>query len=550
MSKKRKQAKKKVPSSHPISILPAEKTKPLNPDLLIWLAAAAIFLISLVIRSYAFFMPVVGDESVYGILGRKAMMGAALYKDIYEMKPPLLFYSYGLSTSIFGWGTTGLRLTGLLLVLFNSFMVYSIARRFTSVAFSALVGAICFFFLNNLYAYATETAAEHFYMSLVLSGYYLLIHPKPKSASLNLFIAGFLIAGAAMIKQTAALFGMGALLLVVWYSFVKNPNYPRKKLPKTILFLGLGAIAMIALNLLPLVLYGTLTEAKYWLFTVPSQYATEISSASRWVYMEALGGRILQYQTTTIIFALLGLASLAVNYKEKYFPFLLILSTISILVLFPGFRFYSQYWIPLMTVLALSLISLKDAITKLKWKAGVVLALVALAAVLVDTIKHKDEYFEQGYFKNAEKAYSGNYPYVHIKMIEYMKERMAPGQSFLMLGSHPFTYYAMDQFPASNHIYPRAIYRDTPENLIYQESAIEEMKNGNHDYILFSITGLAWKGREPSIDNWYLNAFSYVNNNYEPILAFNLDEMKYYYNQADDLIDLYRPNQLVALKKR
>ena len=31
----------------------------------------------------------------------------------------------------------------------------------------------------------------------------------------------------------------------------------------------------------------------------------------------------------------------------------------------------------------------------------------------------------------------------------------------------------MDQFPSSNHIYPRLIYRNTPENKAYQEQAIK-----------------------------------------------------------------------------
>lgn len=519
-------------------------------ELMTWISAAVILVIGILIRSYAFSMPVVGDESVYGILGEKAMMGAALYRDIYEMKPPLLFYVYGISTAIFGWGTSSLRIIGLILVMFNSLMIFKIARTFTTLSFSALVGSICFFFLNNLYAYTTETAAEHFYMAFVLTGYYLLIEPKFKRISLNIFIAGFLIAGAAMIKQTAALFGLGAIVLIIWYSLIKDPYYSKKMIFKSILFLALGAFLMIALNILPILISGTLAEARYWLIDVPTKYSTSNSLGDNWINLEVLGMRILNYQFTTIILAIIGIASLVVNYRAKYIPLIVIMCIVSIIIIFPGFRFYCQYWIPLLTILALSLVSLKDAVEKLNSKAAPILAALVLTTVMIDTLSHTESYFEKGYMKNAEIAYSGNFPNVHVKVAEYLKSIMKPTEQFLMLGSQPFTYYAIDQFPSSDHIYPRLIFRNTPENKAYQEQAIKEMRNGNHDYILISITGLAWKTDQDGIDNWYNNAFSYVNRNYTPILAYNFDERKYYYNNPEDRIDLYKPNQLLALKKR
>jgi hypothetical protein len=135
-------------------------------------------------------------------------------------------------------------------------------------------------------------------------------------------------------------------------------------------------------------------------------------------------------------------------------------------------------------------------------------------------------------------------------MIDYIKKDMQPNDRFLMLGSEPFTYYLMDQFPSSNHIYPRLISRNSPENRIYQQQAIDEMKNGGQEYILLSVTGLSWQAGDGGINDWYNSAFSYINNNYEPILAFNFDERQYYFNTPNDIIDMYRPNQLVAFKKK
>jgi 4-amino-4-deoxy-L-arabinose transferase-like glycosyltransferase len=556
MSKKKKgkiTKKSKIGADTTSDTKPQSKlSKTINLNFVTWVAAALILAISIIIRYYAFSMPVVGDESVYGILGKKMMMGAELYKDIYEMKPPLLFYVYGISTAIFGWGTTSLRTIGLLLVLFNSFLIFSFARNYASLRFSALVGVICFFFLNNVYAYGTETAAEHFYLSFVLSGYYLLAHPKIKNLSINILIAGFLIAGGAMIKQTAALFGVGAIILVIWYSLSEYENYTKKKTFKNILFLALGAFTMLGINLLSVIISGSWTYAKYWLVDIPSLYMSSASLGNSWLNLELIGGWIINYQFTTIVFGLLAVLSLIVNFREKYFPLLLILLAIGVLIIFPGSRFYGQYWLTLMTILALFMISLKDALKKLKLrgKEGIIISVMALGTITTDTIIHSSEYFEDGYLINAEKAYSGNYPIIHIKMVEFMKEKMLPTDRFLMLGSQPFAYYAMDQFPESNHIYPRMISRNTPENKVYQQQAIAEMESGRQEFILLSVTGLAWQIAEGGIQDWYLSVFPFVDNNYEPILAYNFDEMKFYYNTPNDRIDIYKPNQLVALKKK
>ena len=53
-------------------------------------------------------------------LGKMAIMGKAPYID-YEMKPPLLYYLYGLGGKIFGFGDHGMRILALLLVALSCF---------------------------------------------------------------------------------------------------------------------------------------------------------------------------------------------------------------------------------------------------------------------------------------------------------------------------------------------------------------------------------------------------------------------------------------------
>lgn len=550
-------AKKKLPKTkHQQKTSPPKSSKPRDkkPFSLLWIFALVIALIALIVRGFAFQAPVMGDEASYFILGKKAFEGARLYLDIYEMKPPLLFYTYGLNALIFGWSSIGVRLAGLAIILLNSYLIFRIACLFTRKSLSALIAGFTMFVLNNVYAYATETTAEHYVLAFVLSGFLFILKPIIKSISWNLFIAGFLICGAAMMKQTGALFGIGALLFLIISSLKTDGLYAKNKILKNILFLGLGAMTMIGLNFLPVLISGTLSEAKYWLFDVPFMYSSVESKsfANDWFILKSMANRIIGYQGLSLTVGIVAILSLFINFRKKYFVPFLILQLASIILIFPGYRFYGQYWIPFLIITPLMLISLVDALEKImKYnRAMIVTGSLILIMVIGDTIFHKEEYFEKGYKVNMEKAYAGNYPNIHLAMLKNLKEGKQPNQKFIMLGSQAYTYFAMDYFPEFDHIFPRLIATDTPENDIYQRKAFEQVKAGNYDYVMFSTTGIAWRPTENTNDYLYNESFLYVVNNFEPLVCFNFDEGKYYYSYSGPPIDLYKPNQVVTFRRR
>ncbi len=541
--------KKQKKKTSKIQMTKAPSQKKALPLALI--GAAIIFIISFIIRIYSMESPIMGDEATYFVLGKKAIMGYRPYIDYYEMKPPLLFYSYGIGTLLYGFSSLGLRIMTFILAIMNAVMIGMIARKFSPTGFSALIGSICFFLLNNSFSYGIEGVAEHFVVFYTLIGINLLLYPVIKHFNLRFLIAGAFIASSALVKQTGALFGIAAAVWIILDGLFYQYLIEKKQIIRGLLFLALGAIAAIIIWFIPVVIGGGMEgiqESIYWLFDFTQVYTSQIDFDQSWLYQSTFGWRIFTYQPFVIGICIISIIALIFQWKKSYFlPFMLLI-IFSYINVYPGKRFYPQYWIPLLVFLPLLLIPLKDSFENFKIKY--LIPLMIIGAFFSDLMLRQDFYFEKGYLLNAEKSHTGNYPSVMQEMIKTVKDRILPGETFLMLGSNPEAYVELGQMTKAKHIYPRMIARDVPKNKLFQEEFYTHLTKENYDYVIFSVTSLAWGSADNFDPTMYQRSFNYVVNNYTPILAFNYDEFRFYNTEAGENIDMYKPNQIIMLRKR
>lgn len=519
-----------------------------RPIPLALIGAVIIFIISFIIRIYSLESPIMGDEATYFVLGKKAIMGYRPYIDYYEMKPPLLFYSYGIGTLLYGFSSLGLRMIAFSLALLNSIMIGTIAKKFSSTGFAALIGSVCFFLSNNAYSYGIEGVAEHFVVFYTLIGINILFYPFIKNFSLRFIIAGAFIASSALVKQTGALFGIATAIWLILDGFFYQYLIEKKQIFKSLILLVIGAVSAVIIWFIPVIIGGGLSESIYWLIDFTKVYTSQISFQEGVLYQITFGYRIFSYQPFVISLCLMSLFTLLYQWKSKYFIPFLLLTIISYLNVYPGMRFYGQYWIPLLVFLPLLLIPLKDTIKQVKFHY--LAPLLIILAFGSDMMLRHTHYFEKGYLLNAEKSHTGNYPSVMQEMIKSVKDRIQPGETFLMLGSNPEAYVELGQMTKAKHIYPRLIARDNPRNKVFQEEFFNHLKNGNYDYVIFSVTSLAWGSSSNFDQTLYQRSFNYVYNYYRPILAFNYDDFRFYNADAGEDIDMYKPNQVIMLRKR
>ncbi|GLR15950.1 glycosyltransferase family 39 protein [Portibacter lacus] len=515
------------------------------------ISAAIIAAISLLIRYFAFDSPIMRDEAVYSLLGNKVMQGKIPFVDFFEMKPPLLYYCYGLGGLIFSWSSFGLRMLGLFLTIVNTGLLILIAKKFSSWSFSLLVGSVGLFLAQNIFNFYTETNSELFIVTFLLSGIYFLFRKTSKWNFLYLFLAGFFIAGTALIKQTYALLGIGAVLLIVIEHYRKDGFYQGDGIIKNVGSLALGAVSIITLCLIPILLTGSLEDAIYWTFTYPSTYSSKISWGEGREYLRIFGGWVFKYQLfTNSLLLLSGIATL-ILYKAKFYWFILIPFFLALALIFPGLRFYGHYWIPVYAIMPLFLIGLKTVLEKYKIKqTSIIISLSCLLMVAGDIGRNGDKYFERDYAKNTALARSNNLQSIMFQMLNELKKEIQPHHTFGVFGIDANAYFFMEKKPVFDQIYPVMIAMDNEKNRVYQGEAIEEYKNANVDYAFYALTGESWKSSNVSNDFLYNQTFYYLRNNYEPLVVFNYDEKKFYNVKAGDSFDWFKPNQVMTLKRK
>jgi hypothetical protein len=79
---------------------------------------------------------------------------------------------------------------------------------------------------------------------------------------------------------------------------------------------------------------------------------------------------------------------------------------------------------------------------------------------------------------------------------------------------------------------------------------MKDLEINSPEYIINNLFPFSWIIREGSSDELYRNTFFYCKNNYDPIAAYNLDKKSYFYKEKGDVIDIYKPNQIVLFKRK
>src|SRR6476620_8136837 len=89
-----------------------------------------LFLATLFIRFPFFFRDYIDrDESTFILLGQSITDGYLPYNFLWDLKPPLLFYTFGLIEYIFPHSLIAIRFFGVLIIFFSAVLLMQIAKK-------------------------------------------------------------------------------------------------------------------------------------------------------------------------------------------------------------------------------------------------------------------------------------------------------------------------------------------------------------------------------------------------------------------------------------
>lgn len=182
-----------------------------------WFLLVTSFLFTL-LRLPSLFEPYwYGDEGIYQTIGLGLRNGRILYKEIWDNKPPLLYFLY----AAFNSDQFTIRLVSLISGLVAVFAFYFLAKKL----FSSFYPTALFSFLFALPLIEGNIAnSENFMLPLILlAGYCIVSYVKTPKKTL-LYIAGLLLSLAFLFKAVAIfdLFAFSVFLFITQFKGKKH----------------------------------------------------------------------------------------------------------------------------------------------------------------------------------------------------------------------------------------------------------------------------------------------------------------------------------------
>lgn len=240
--------------------------------------AIFFFLVAFLIRLPFFFRDYIDrDESTFILLGQSLAEGNLPFTELWDLKPPLIYYFFGLLIYLFGKSFIAIRLAGTLVVALTAFLTYRLARPLSNAPIAILTGLLCVY-LSSLFGSLQGVMSEHISAFIFMAGVYLLIQSQHWW---KIFLSGLLFGLALMAKINL---GYALVLLVAYYCWKCISTKPREIPFFIMIFLSSGILLGIAICFVPYLVSG---DTALWVdavFKAPLAYA----DATRGSYLKVL----------------------------------------------------------------------------------------------------------------------------------------------------------------------------------------------------------------------------------------------------------------------
>ncbi len=499
-------------------------------------------LMALASRLFLSAYPMNRDEGTYGYLGSLAIKGSIPYVDFYEMKPPVLYYLYGLGGTLFGFSDFGLRFFGLLLNLASAILIYLILLRYIDKVYALVASALFAMLSINLYALGFTMVAEHIVNTFVLLSFYLLIKSYDHKGLLLIVLAGASFAMAILTKQTAILLSPLFLLYLVMQ------RKQKAWLLNGLSFAG-GALVPALLLFVFLWANSALDDAYYWLLTYPAKYSATVTSDKGSNLFNYFIKNITLFQVSLFSIAGLALAMNAIFARHKLNVLLLVYFLLAALILVPGFRFYGQYWLLLFVPLAMMTGTALHHLSQKDLRLGIGAAVLVLFCILGEAVVKRAYYFEAETTPDILKLYRNN-PFEAIrKLSTYAGSLMKDNETIMMCGSEPQVYLYAGKAAPTRHVFMSMLTKHTEKTDAFVDEAMHDLQDKKPDYVLYNLFPYSWSMTESSNDLLYSSSFAVVTREYIPVASYNMNNQQYIY-ASDGVIDPKIINQVILFKRK
>jgi hypothetical protein len=436
-----------------------------------WLFAglAVVFLRALPNLRY----PIGRDQATYCVIGQGLLRGQLLYRDLWDNKPPGIFYVYAVIVKIFGPVMWCVGAVDILWLLAISCCIFFFARRYLGTPAAAL--AMVFNAVRHCrqgYIHAVQPEA---FLMLCLFGAWFLLEgdsgvrgPKAGVRGLRCFLAGLLMGAAFWLKYNAVAF-FPFLLLVPFLDFRPWDNgtvRPRLKIPGKdwlvrMLLVGVGFVLAIVGVLAYFRVAGAWPAMKEVQFEVLPRYGAKVFHWDFAFLVWALRQSQFHLGFWTEIMAALGLLVAWRRREVAWFaPILLMALAGYIAAAMQGrfhayyfetcYPFFSMFWGYVCVKTWEGFQFLRRAFERHRWRLARAMLWLVLAGMVASLLPEESVRIAQQYrflgdwWRNPEASYRVYWwqlpldkLYDQLRVINYLKRDSAPDDQVYVWGTAP-----------------------------------------------------------------------------------------------------------------
>ncbi|MBZ0280040.1 MAG: glycosyltransferase family 39 protein [Anaerolineae bacterium] len=500
-----------------------------------------IILIALPILTY----PLGRDQGEFATIGRGILNGHVPYKDLWNPKPPAVFYVYGLAMSIFGQTTAALRAIDLIMVPLISAALYAIARRIANprVGLWATLIFPTFYFTETFWTLTQNDGIVLLPMTLAVvcalysfpqaSFQFPVSSFQSQTTKSQLLLAGLCGALCSYIVWFKYPFALFAAALVFAYLLIRYRNVSLSSqlsaLRTSVAFLSGaafvtigGILYMMSIGAWDELLLSARVTAQYTGLTANLQDFGELLGI-------ALGYRWAQWGLLAVLAACSFLLVRMGTKRGAGWVMVNLWLVAGLVIMLIQAKAYDYHWLPMLPPLALLAADSVDRILE-RLKRFIVLhrvMVIAVGGLFIGILAAGIWSNSWSYLTGQEDQMAYYKRFVagefvadeSLEVANFLRGRVVPGDSLYIWGFRPEVYYMSGLNPATRFIFQFPLVADwyPPE---WQEQNVDTLWAALPPYVLvLQVDYMPWVTGSQQDSNSLLQDYTELNNwlifNYE-----------------------------------
>jgi 4-amino-4-deoxy-L-arabinose transferase-like glycosyltransferase len=466
-----------------------------------WPAAVliALCLIVFLARLHTYREPLERDLTTYAVIAHEMLAGKALYRELWDHKPPAVHVTYAAAELIAGYGRDSIFLMNVAAALATLFVCYwagTLTGGRVAGCFAAAFWAVT---SGSLALEGNQPNTEVFMNIFLAAGFALLVRAGNKNlGTRGAFFAGVLFAIASFYKQVVVI--QPALLAVAYVACCDHRF--RKKACVDMVIIAATGVVMWALMLGYFFARGSGAAFVESVFSYNRYYSSSLSHQALhnfkgWM---ALSPDILIVVVPVAMLAAIGIFRGALAQERHWILLLVYLIASEIAVLLPGWPFphYYQLLLPALAIGAgWSIESLRRALaptfSSLPYATGAAVCAIVVVVQLPN------------YFASPEDWSVKKYGEVFVEteqLADKIDKLLARDETFYEWGSETGLYFTSGRRPVSGITFAFPMLGGPLKEKLSLR-LVEDLKKAQPDLIVADVPTITLTGREHPVLVWF-----------------------------------------------